>query len=123
MFLSFKGRLGPFNLHRDHRIEWGAAARQSSFLFFLSCYDRTIDSVLQDRDTISLSPRTRVMPLGNDSALSCIRSNHSLLDVGVTSLYAVVLDLGVCYSNHGAALFLTSGDFTFLAGEDSRIYL
>lgn len=41
----------------------------------------------QDRDTISLSPRTRVMPRRNDSALSCIRSNHSLFDVGVTSLY------------------------------------
>jgi len=63
------------------------------------------------------------MPRRNDSALSCIRSNHSLFDVGVTSLYAVVLDPGVCYSNHEAALFLTSysGDFSFPSRERFRI--
>lgn len=87
------------------------------FLFFLlRSYHRSCRP--PDRDTISLSPRTRVMPRWNDSALSCIRSNHSLFDVGVTSLYAVLLDPGVCYSNHGAALFLMlySGDFSRRVG-------
>lgn len=99
--------------------------RGRDFFFFLSLplrsYHRSCRP--QDRDSISLSPRTRVMPRRNDSALSCIRSNHSLFDVGVTSLYAVVLDPGVCYSNHGAALFLTSysGDFSFPSRESLRI--
>lgn len=94
---------------RDYRIEWGTAVGRDFSFFFLSSLLRSYHRSCRppDRDTISLSPRTRVMPRRNDSTLSCIRSSHSLLDVDVTSLYAVLFDPGVCYSNHEVALFLT----------------
>lgn len=87
---------------RDYRIEWGTAVGRDFSFFFPSLLLRSYHRSCRppDRDTISLSPRTRVMPRRNDSTLSCIRSGHSLLDVGVTNLYAVLLDPGVCYSNH-----------------------
>jgi len=59
------------------------------------------------------------MPRRNDSAPSCIRSNHSLPDVGITSLYAVVLDPAVCYSNHGSALFVASYSWNFSSSWDN----
>lgn len=116
VYLTFKetGVLSTDTVESNGR-KGRLGGERENFFFFLSLppyHDRYHRSCRpQDRDTISLSPRTRVMPRRNDSALSCIRSHHSLLDVGVTSLYTpscLTPEFAIRIMGPRGCIFLTS---------------